>query len=83
MFVLDFAGAELSKLAYETPVTADLGIVDGTITDVNVQKNNYGDSWRVSFIASSDQLTKPIELRCALRLDGRLLTETWTYTWKN
>jgi len=83
MFVLDFAGAELSKLPCEAQVTADLGIVDGTIKDVSVQKNSYGDSWRVSFIASSDQLTKPIELRCALRLDGRQLTETWTCTWKN
>lgn len=83
MFVLDFAGAELSKLPGEAKLTADTWIGGGTIKDLVVQKNNYGDSWRVSFIASSDQLDKAIELRCGLRLDGRPLTETWTYTWKN
>jgi glucans biosynthesis protein len=83
MFVLDFSGAELSKLPYDAKVVADTWIGGGAIKEVLVQKNNYGDSWRVSFIASSDQLSKPIELRCALRFEGRPLTETWTYTWKN
>ncbi len=84
MFVLDFGGGELSKLPAEALVTADTWIsASGGIKDVQVQKNSYNDSWRVTFIASSDQLTKPLELRCALVLEGRPLTETWTYTWKN
>ncbi|MFZ4777391.1 MAG: glucan biosynthesis protein [Terrimicrobiaceae bacterium] len=84
MFVLDFAGGELSKLPAEALVTADTWIsASGGIKDVMVQKNSYNDSWRVTFIASSDQLTKPLELRCTLVFDGRPLTETWTYTWKN
>lgn len=84
MFVIDFAGSELSKLPFEAPVVADTSIAGGEIKDVIVQKNTYGDSWRVSFIASSAGIgTKPVELRCTLRLDGRPLTETWTYTWKN
>ncbi|TSA35396.1 MAG: glucans biosynthesis protein [Verrucomicrobiaceae bacterium] len=83
MFVLDFSGAELSKLSWDAPVTADVSAGGGAIKDVVVQKNNYGDSWRVSFIASSDQPAKPTELRCTLRIDGRPITETWTTTWKN
>lgn len=84
MFVIDFAGSELTKLPAEAPVAADTWIGGGEVKDVVVQKNSYGDSWRVSFIASSSGIgTKPVELRCTLRLDGRPLTETWTYTWKN
>ena len=83
MFVLDFAGAELSKLPQDAQVTADTWIGGGAIKDLVVQKNNYGDAWRVSFIASSDEPSKPVEIRCALRLGGQPLTETWTTTWKN
>ncbi len=83
MFVLDFAGAELSKLPQDAQVAAETWIGGGAIKDVVVQKNNYGDAWRVSFIASSDQPSKPVEIRCALRLGEQPLTETWTTTWKN
>jgi periplasmic glucans biosynthesis protein len=84
IFVLDFDGGELSKLPADARVTADTWIgAGGGIKDVVVQKNNYNDSWRVTFIASSDQLDKPLELRCSMTVDGRPLTETWTYTWMN
>ncbi|MCK9588827.1 MAG: glucan biosynthesis protein [Terrimicrobiaceae bacterium] len=84
MFVLDFGGGELSKLPADAKITAETWISSKSgIKDIQVQKNNYSDSWRVTFIASSDELTKPVELRCSLAIDGRPLTETWTYTWTN
>ncbi len=84
MIVLDFAGGELSKLPADAPVRADVWIGDtGGISDIQVKKNEFNNSWRVSFIASTNQLTSPIELRCALKLDGRPLSETWTDTWRN
>lgn len=84
MFVLDFGEGELSKLPADAHVTADAWIgAGGKLQDVQVQKNNYNDSWRVTFIASTDQLAKPLELRCSLAVDGRPITETWTSTWKN
>lgn len=84
IFVMDFGGGELSKLPPDARVTADTWIgAGGGIKDVVVQKNNYSDSWRVTFTASTSQLDKPLELRCALAVDGRPLTETWTYTWTN
>ncbi len=84
MFVMDFGGGELSKLSADAHVTAETWIgPSGGIRDVQVQKNNYSDSWRVTFIASSDQLTKPVEIRCLLAFDGKPVTETWTYTWIN
>ncbi|MEI8311721.1 MAG: glucan biosynthesis protein, partial [Verrucomicrobiota bacterium] len=84
IFVMDFGGGELSKLPPDARVTAETWIgAGGGIKDVVVQKNNYSDSWRVTFTASTSQLDKPLELRCALAVDGRPLTETWTYTWTN
>jgi len=84
IFVMDFGGGELSKLPPDARVTADTWIgAGGGIKDVVVQKNNYSDSWRVTFTASTSQLDKPLELRCVLAVDGRPLTETWTYTWTN
>ena len=81
--VLEFAGGELSRLGDALPV-ADVWIgKPGSISDVQVQKNSFNDTWRVSFVASSTQKNKPVELRCALTLDGRPLTETWTMTWKH
>lgn len=83
MIVLEFSGGELSRLGDKLPV-ADVWIgKPGSISDVQVQKNSFNNTWRVSFVASSTQKNKPIELRCALTLDGRPLTETWTMTWKN
>lgn len=84
MFVLDFAGGDLAKLPPDAAVTADTWIgATGGIKDVLVQKNSYNDAWRVTFIASSNDLEKPLEIRCALRSDGKPISETWTYTWKN
>lgn len=84
MFVLDFGGGELAKLPAEAHVSAQTWISEtGGIRDVQVQKNNYNDSWRVTFIASSNQLNKPVEMRCLLAVDGKPVTETWTYTWRN
>ncbi len=83
MFVLEFAGGELSNLPAGAAVVADATVTHGAIQDVVVQRNDYGGSWRASFVASSDKPNRPVELRCTLRLDGRPLSETWTYTWKN
>jgi len=83
MIVLEFSGGELSRLGDALPV-ADVWVgKPGSISDVQVQKNSFNDTWRVSFVASSTQKNKPVELRCALTLEGRPLTETWTMTWKN
>jgi glucans biosynthesis protein len=84
VIVLDFAGGELDRLPDDAPVTADVWIGDsGAISNVQVVKNSFNKSWRVSFVASANQTKKPIELRCSLRLDNRPITETWTMTWIN
>lgn len=81
-FVLEFGGGELERLKADARVQADLWMGEpGEVSDLSVQKSDYDNSWRVSFIASSDQMNQPIELRCSLRHEDQILTETWTYTW--
>jgi glucans biosynthesis protein len=82
VFALDFASEELSRLAPETPLQADLTADNGgQISKVQIQKNTNDNTWRVTFTASTETLQKPVELRCILRQDGRQLSETWTSTW--
>jgi len=83
-FLLDFGGGELDGLPADAPVTADVWIGEaGMLSEVIVQKNANDNTWRVSFVASTEKLTAPIEIRCILKCDGLPLSETWTYTWMN
>ncbi len=84
LIVLEFAGGELAKLPADAPLGADIWMGEtGAISQVQVQRNEFNNTWRVSFIASVSQLKKPVEMRCALTLNGKPLTETWTMTWNN
>lgn len=81
-FILDFEGGELAGLAPDAPVRADVWAgADGKIGAVTVEKNTINKTWRVTFVVSTDDTTKPVELRCVLVRDDEPLTETWTYTW--
>jgi glucans biosynthesis protein len=79
--VLDFVGPGVEDLNDKDLPRA---IVSGTagvpITDVQVIRNPYEHSIRVSFaIPDKDKVT---ELRCQLqRTDGAPFSEVWTYTW--
>lgn len=81
-FFLEFAGGELSQIKPEQTLVPDVASPTGAnLTDIKVEYNDYNKSWRVSFYASSPESQKPNELTCRLLLDGKPLTETWTYTW--
>lgn len=78
-FVVDFSGGDLSSLAGDQPVDADIESSAGAIDDVAVRKLP-GDSglWRLSF------RLKPVEgrdadMRAILKLRGRTMSETWSY----
>ena len=74
----------MDGLPADAPVTADVWIGEaGVLSEVIVQKNANDNTWRVSFVASTEKLTAPIEIRCILKCDGLPLSETWTYTWMN
>jgi periplasmic glucans biosynthesis protein len=52
------------------------------LTHVGVQKNTYNGSWRVSFSLKPDGSGRSVELRCFLRKQPHVLTETWSYLWQ-
>ncbi len=80
--VLDFGGGELGGLKADAAVKPDLWISEnGKMADFGIQKNVNDGTWRVSFVPATGRTDQPVEMRCTLTLDGRPMTETWTYTW--
>ncbi len=78
-FFLDFAGGGLKA---GTPPAADIrSMTDGVISEIRVEWNDFNASWRVSFVVSTAENHKPVEVACRLSAEGKPLTETWTYTW--
>jgi glucans biosynthesis protein len=83
-FLIDFDGAYLSSryvtAALEPVVTIGAGasLVPGTVT---LQKNCNNGTWRVTFAIKPDGSGEPVELRCFLRQEPHVLTETWSYLW--
>ncbi|HKB92511.1 MAG TPA: glucan biosynthesis protein G [Opitutaceae bacterium] len=83
-FVIDFEGQYLnnqrSDPAIEPVVSVGAGatLLPDTTT---IQKNQYNGSWRVTFALKPDGSGHPVELRCFLRKQPHILTETWSYLW--
>ena len=80
--VLDFVGHGIDGLADKDLPHANVSATSGVpITDVQVIRNPYEKSLRVSFtIPDKDKIA---ELRCQLqRPDGSPFSEVWTYTWE-
>ncbi|PZN34564.1 MAG: glucan biosynthesis protein D [Proteobacteria bacterium] len=79
-FVVDFAGGELSGLDESRPVEARLDAAGGEAYDVLVHRLPEGQGWRVAFKLRPEGDT-PSDMRLFLELDGRRLSETWSYVW--
>lgn len=83
LFVIDFAGGGLDRIAADTPPRIDVETnPPGLAQNVMAMKNDYTKGWRATFEIPSTQGDKEIELRVRLFEGERLLSETWTYTWK-
>lgn len=79
-FVLDFAGGPMDKLDPATEVEAVISASEGKIVNQFVQYNPISRTWRTSF----ELLPKnadTVELRCFLKHNDDILTETWSYQW--
>lgn len=82
-FTVDFESEELAKLPPETVVRGAVATMGGgermRILEQQVLKIPYTHGWRLVF-----KVLKPdgqaAELRGLLEVDGKTLTETWTYT---
>jgi glucans biosynthesis protein len=80
-FWVDFDGAFLrgtSSSKIEAIVTVGEG---ASLIHQDVQKNQYNGTWRVAFAIKPDGTGKPVELRCFLKHEPHILTETWSYLW--
>jgi glucans biosynthesis protein len=79
-FVIEFSGEALAKLSDDSPVAAVVSTSSGQIQNVVVHKNPYSNGWRLSFelLPQGSDLS---ELRCFLKLNNDVLTETWSYQW--
>ncbi len=81
-FVIDFTEGDFQKLAPGAVVTADVSAgPGGVVSDIVTQRNEFTRGWRVAFRLAADDADEPIELRCFLATQGRVLTETWSYRW--
>ncbi len=80
-FWVDFNGAYLQGAGsprIEAVVTVGAG---AQLVHQDVQKNQYNGTWRVAFSIKPDGSGKPVELRCFLKREPHILTETWSYLW--
>jgi glucans biosynthesis protein len=81
-FVVDFGHGEFPKLAPGAEVTASVtASPGGVVSDVVTHRNEFTRGWRVAFRLASEDADEPVELRCFLATQGRVLTETWSYRW--
>ena len=83
-FLVDFDGAYLrtrhADAAIEPVVTVGAGATLAPTT-LTLQKNPNNGTWRATFAIKPDGTGRPVELRCFLRKEPHVLTETWSYLW--
>ncbi|HTN34115.1 MAG TPA: glucan biosynthesis protein G [Marinobacter sp.] len=78
-FVVDFEGDKLSALKPNAAVVSSVSSGEtGEVLEHFVQYVEATKAWRLSFLARPEA-NKALSLRGFLSLDGKPLTETWTY----
>ncbi len=83
-FLIDFAGNGIENIPANQPPTLDFSYdPPGTyIRDQSVEKNGYDNSWRVTISIVPFKPFVNTILKCRLMRDGKPLSETWNYTWR-
>lgn len=80
-FVIDFEGAPLGEPIEDSPVSAQVDVVGGTLTQEVLQKvDGHDHMWRLVIEVVADN-NATVELRAHLGAGDRPLTETWVYQW--
>jgi glucans biosynthesis protein len=81
-FWVDFDGAFLRGRGADSGLQAVLTVGEGaTLIHQDVQKNPFSGMWRVAFSIKPDGSGRPVELRCFLKREPHILSETWSYLW--
>jgi len=78
-FVIDFTGGQLSQLPAGAPLEAVVSVSNGQIRDILSQANPMVAGWRAMFDFAPDG--NVADLRCFLRQQNTVLSETWSYRW--
>ncbi len=79
-FIIDFTGGELISLEGARAVEARIETSAGQTSDLRVEPLPDGRGWRATFrLAPAGN--RPADMRLYLTMDGRRLTETWSYVW--
>ena len=82
-FWIDYDSPYLRKLPIGSGMEAVVDVPEGVkLAYWGAQKNPYNNTWRLSFGIKTDGSKKPMELRCFLRKDEKVLSETWSYLWQ-
>ena len=79
-FIIDFSGGEMPSLENTEQVEAVLDTSAGRTFDLVVQPLPGGRGWRAAFRLTPAG-NRPADMRLYLTLDGRRLSETWSYVW--
>ncbi len=79
-FVIDFVSGHSYNDRNLPEFTADVGAADGEISNVAVRKNPATGGQRVTFEfqRGGEQQT---DIRCELKQNGQVISETWVYRW--
>ncbi len=82
VFVVEFGRKQIADYWGEEP-EAFIEVSDNAeVTFSTVEKNNHADTWRATLnVSRKPGTTSPVELRCKLRFEDSIDSETWTYQW--
>lgn len=78
--VIDFSGGPLPELSEGAPVTADARSSSGEIADLLVHV--LPDGGRRATFTLRPEADRGADMRVYLRLDDRVISETWSYLWE-
>ena len=80
--VVDFGGKLLAGLKDVDPVKAVVDAGDAqTVCQTILEKNNFNGTWRLFVRFLPPTVPQGSVFRAHLEMEGRVLTETWEYTW--
>jgi glucans biosynthesis protein len=78
--LVDFVGPSLKSLPDDAPVQVQVGASSNVeVVDAHVQRNPASQGWRLTYRIRIKDLAQVSELRAALILGDKTLTETWSY----
>ena len=81
-FWVDFDGQYLRGRNNTPDIKAVVTVGEGAkLIHQSVEKNVYNGTWRVAIALKPDGSGRPVELRCFLKWEPHILTETWSYLW--